>query len=250
MKMQPISKWTVAAFAAAGLAACGGGATEEAPAEEEPVEVAEPLADPCPDRVQDMRGSTDPFTCSCSAEAAESGTVWGAGPYSDDSAVCRAAMHAGLVGDEPANITINFMEGRDSYTASEANGVQTSRWGSWGGSFAFERAELGEPEDEVAAVEACPDNARQLRGSEESLTCSCSATATQAGTVWGTETYTDDSGICQAAVHAGVIDASGGDVTINLVDGLESYSGSEANGVETRDYGAWSGSFEFEGAEG
>lgn len=247
MNMQSIRNLTVAGIAAIGLAACGGAAEE--PEAEEPVEEAEPLADPCPDRVQDMRGSTEPFTCSCSAETAEAGTVWGAGPYSDDSAVCRAAMHAGLVGDEPANVTINFMEGRESYTASEANGVETRRWGSWGGSFAFEGAELGEPDDEAAAVEACPDNARGLRGSEESLICGCSAEATGAGTVWGTETYTDDSGICRAAMHAGVIDAEGGNVTVNIVGGLDSYTGSEANGVESRDYGAWSGSFEFESDE-
>jgi len=244
MKQHSIVNFATIAASAVLLAACGGTAAEE-PAEE-PVEEVEPLADACPDRVLDMRGSTDAVTCSCSAETAEAGTVWGAGPYSDDSAVCRAAMHAGLVGDEPANVTINFMEGRDSYSATEANGVETSRWGSWGGSFAFEGAELGEPEDEVAALEACPDNARQLRGEEEAVKCSCTAEATVGGTVWGSETYTDDSGICRAAVHAGVITGDGGDVAFNVVDGRESYSGSEANGVESRDYGNWSGSFEFE----
>ncbi len=244
MKRHSIKNFAIATIGAALLAACGGGASEEPV--EEPVEEVEPLADACPDRVQDMRGSTDAFTCSCSAETAEAGTVWGAGPYSDDSAVCRAAMHAGLVGDEPANVTINFLEGRDSYTASEANGVETRRWGSWGGSFAFEGAPLGEPEDEVVALEACPANARELRGTSETVKCSCSAEATAGGTVWGSETYTDDSGICRAAVHAGVITADGGDVSFNIVGGRESYSGSEANGVESRDYGSWSGSFEFE----
>lgn len=248
MKFQSIMRWASIGIGAAGLAACGGAAEEEV--DEEPVEVAEPLADACPDRVQDMRGSTEPFTCSCSAETAEAGTVWGAGPYSDDSAVCRAAMHAGLVGDEPANVTILFMEGRDSYTATEANGVQSSRWGSWGGSFAFEGAALGEDDGDVAAVEECPGNARQLRGTGDMVTCSCSATATQSGSVWGSETYTDDSGICRAALHAGVIAADGGTVSFNLVDGQDSYSGSEANGVETRDYGAWGGGFEFEDGAG
>jgi len=47
-------------------------------------------------------------------------------------------MHAGLVGDEPANVTINFMDGRDSYTASEAKGVETRDYGAWAGSFEFD----------------------------------------------------------------------------------------------------------------
>jgi LCCL domain-containing protein len=243
MKRHSIINFAAVGLTAVLLVACGGGTAEE-PAEE-PVEEAEPLADACPDRVQDMRGSAESFTCSCSTETAQAGTVWGAGPYSDDSDVCRAAMHAGLVGDEPANVTINFLDGRDSYTASEANGVETRNWGVWGGSFAFEGAPLGEPEDE-AATEACPDNARELRGTEDAVKCSCTAEATEGGTVWGSGIYTDDSGICRAAVHAGVISADGGDVVFNIVDGQESYSGSEANGVESRDYGSWSGSFEFE----
>ncbi|WP_221892870.1 LCCL domain-containing protein [Parasphingopyxis marina] len=247
MKRTTILTMSALAASAAILTACGGAA--EAPAEEEVVE-AEPLADACPDRVQDMRGSEDSFTCSCSAETAETGSVWGAGPYSDDSAVCRAAMHAGLVGDEPANVTITFLPGRDSYSAATANGVETRRWGSWGGSFFFEGAEAGEPEEEVAAVEACPANARDLRGTGETVTCGCDAAASASGSVWGSETYTDDSRICRAAVHAGVIEADGGEVTFTVVDGLSSYSGSEANGVTTRDYGTWSGSFEFQTDEG
>ncbi len=233
------SSFALAAMMA--LTACGGG---ESAAEEAAVEEPEPLADPCPDRVQDMRGSEESFTCSCSPEAAEAGTVWGAGPYSDDSAVCRAAMHAGLVGDEPGNVTITFLPGRESYAASTANDVETRRWGSWGGSFFFEGAEPGEVE-EVAEVEACPSNARDLRGTGETVTCACDSNATASGSVWGTDTYTDDSRICRAAVHAGVIDMQGGNVTFTAVGGLDSYSGSTANGVETRDYGRWSGSFEF-----
>lgn len=243
MKRQLFVKWISVAASATLLSACGGAAEELV---EEPIEVIEPLADACPDRIQDMRGSRASFTCSCTAEAGDAGTVWGSGPYSDDSAVCRAAMHAGVVGDEPGNVTINFMPGRDSYTASEANGVQTSRWGSWGGSFAFDGAELGEPEDEIAVLEACPDNARRIdRDAEDVVNCSCDAVATADGTVWGTDIYTDDSRICRAAVHAGATAMEGGNVTLSLVDGQENYSGSEANGVESRDYGAWSGSFEF-----
>lgn len=243
MKRHSILNLATIAASATFLAACGGAAEDPA---QEPVEEVEPLADACPDRVQDMRGSTDPVTCSCSTETAEAGTVWGAGPYSDDSAVCRAAMHAGLVGDEPANVTINFMDGRESYTASEANSVETRRWGNWGGSFFFEDAEAGESEEQAGIIEPCPANARDLRGSGESVFCGCDTEAAASGRVWGSGPYTDDSRICRAAVHAGVIDAEGGTMTFTVVDGQESYSGSEANGVESRDYGAWGGGFVLE----
>ena len=190
--------WTAAVMALSTLAACDS-FTSSPPEETTPIEVIEPLADPCPERVQDMRGSAASFTCSCSAETAQAGTVWGAGPYSDDSAVCRAAMHAGQVGDEPGNVTVNFLPGREGYSQSIANDVETGAWGAWGGSFAFEGAELGEPEDDAYA-DVCPDNAEALRGTDEAVTCRCTADMLTDGTVWGTDIYSDDSAICKAAI--------------------------------------------------
>jgi hypothetical protein len=65
-------------------------------------------------------------------------------------------------------------------------------------------------------------------------------------TVWGTETYTDDSSVCSAAVHAGIINPiEGGRVIIEIAPGEDSYAGTEANGVTTQDYAEWPGSFTF-----
>ena len=70
----------------------------------------------------------------------------------------------------------------------------------------------------------------------------------QAHTVWGSGTYTDDSSICTAAVHAGRISfGSGGNVTIEMRPGQSSYSGSNSNSVTSLDYPAWGGSFVFTG---
>lgn len=69
------------------------------------------------------------------------------------------------------------------------------------------------------------------------------------GSVWGTGTYTDDSSVCTAAVHAGAISrSSGGAVTIEILGGLASYCGSTRNGVTSRDWGNWIGSFRVLGA--
>jgi hypothetical protein len=64
--------------------------------------------------------------------------------------------------------------------------------------------------------------------------------------VWGTETYTDDSSVCSAAVHAGIINPiEGGRVVIEIAPGELTYEGTEANGVTSQDYGSWDGSFTF-----
>jgi hypothetical protein len=67
-----------------------------------------------------------------------------------------------------------------------------------------------------------------------------------ASAVWGTDTYTDDSSVCTAAVHRGLITfAKGGTVTIQMAPGLSSYKGTTRNGVTTANWGAWEASFIF-----
>lgn len=77
------------------------------------------------------------------------------------------------------------------------------------------------------------------------LTCYCTAEATRGGSVWGSDIYTDDSNICRAAVHAGVIGSDGGTVTIRSMGAHDSYSSTTRNGVTTTSYGGWPGSFAF-----
>lgn len=64
------------------------------------------------------------------------------------------------------------------------------------------------------------------------------------GSVWGTRTYTDDSAVCAAAVHAGTISALGGGAfVLTILPGRPSYQGSTDNNVTTSDWGNWSRSF-------
>jgi hypothetical protein len=93
-------------------------------------------------------------------------------------------------------------------------------------------------------VEFCPQNMVALRGATAALTCVCAAGIVSA-TVWGDENaYTDDSDICTAAVHAGVITSqAGGMIRVTPRPGLVSYPASSANGVTTLAYGAWEASY-------
>ncbi|QIX54062.1 LCCL domain protein (plasmid) [Rhodococcus sp. DMU1] len=82
-------------------------------------------------------------------------------------------------------------------------------------------------------------------GGQVSFDCPAGGTF---GSVWGSGTYTDDSSVCTAGVHAGVISQqTGGVVVIVISPGLSSYQGSTANGVTSQDWGNWSGSFQVVG---
>jgi archaellum component FlaG (FlaF/FlaG flagellin family)/uncharacterized protein YjeT (DUF2065 family) len=63
--------------------------------------------------------------------------------------------------------------------------------------------------------------------------------------VWGTGTYTDDSYLAAAAVHAGALRAGEwGVVAVTMLPGQSRYLGSMANSVTSGSYGAYDGSYQ------
>lgn len=202
-------------------------------------------------RTGDYRGTDAVITCTCPADQ-PAGLVWGSDTYTDDSAICTAARHRGVIGIGGGRVTLQTLPGQAEYRAVARNGVESGSYGSWSGSYRF----VAVGGDGAAALAAhtgitdagvC-DTAAGWRGRTGMLTCLCPASSESVrGTweVWGTDIYTDDSYICKAAVHAGAIDAKGGKVIVELIAGQASYRASTRNGVSSSSYGSWGGSYRF-----
>ncbi len=100
-------------------------------------------------------------------------------------------------------------------------------------------------EVEIIEVTAMPDpgNLVEYRG-EDGEELFFMVTGDDMGSVWGTDLYTDDSQLAAAAVHAGVLEnGESGFVMVTILPGEEAYEGSLQNGVDSWDYGPWSGSY-------
>lgn len=185
----------------------------------------------CPAR---MPGDAAELICSCS-ETGPSRSVWGIGPYTADSDICTAARHAGIVADGGGPVVIVEMDGQDAYEGSEANGVTTRSWGSYGRSILLVAVEV---KSDAALCSIMPSGV-------DRHSCDCPANANP-GAIWGNGPYTADSDICTAALHDGTIDIDGGPVTVLRIGGLEAYSGVDINGIVSRDWGSYSSSIVFD----
>jgi hypothetical protein len=65
-----------------------------------------------------------------------SGSVWGSGPYTTDSTLGAAAVHAGVLKEgETAVIKIRVKADAGGYTGSTQNGVSTRDWGPYQGCY-------------------------------------------------------------------------------------------------------------------
>jgi outer membrane protein OmpA-like peptidoglycan-associated protein len=196
--------------------------------------------EPCPATLRYHQG-VDRLTCACDASATASGSVWGHLVYTADSRICRAALHAGATGRTGGEITILPEPGRQTYSGSTRNGVQTNDHGPYRASFRFDGVD-------TAAIEPCPQSMRNRAGIDR-LTCACEASALASGAVWGSFVYTADSRICRAALHAGAVGREGGTVTVLAEAGRPGYRGSTRNGVTTSAYDEYGASFRFDGIQ-
>jgi hypothetical protein len=181
------------------------------------------------------------------------GSVWGGadGIYTDDSRLGKAAVHAGLlrIGQEGV-IVVKILPGQPAYTASTNNGITTTSYGAYSGSFKFESGSTIKP------ILTTPSNFINDPGNLTSFrnnngtTYSIKVTGTAEGSVWGGADgiYTDDSRLGKAAVHAGLLNiGQEGVVVVRILPGQPAYTASANNGITTAGYGAYSGSFKFEG---
>src|SRR6185369_5744025 len=107
---------------------------------------------------------------------------------------------------------------QQSYAASTRNGVTTESYPAYEQSYSVAASEAKSDVD----VSQCPANFEHYRA------------------------YTDDSSLCRAAVHAGIIPATGGAVRVRVVPGRQSYPGATRNGVQSQDYGNWENAFAFD----
>lgn len=219
-----------------------------------PAPVSVPYSGVCPDDFLAFADTTSPVNCGCDAAAIERGSVWGTDIYSGDSGVCRSALHANVVGKKGGNVTVYPLPGQPRYVGTTRNDVTSYNFGDYPSSFGF--APAGGP---VASTSApanvppsppvvahsgvCPDDFLAFANTTTPLTCSCDTAATERGSVWGMDIYTGDSGVCRAALHAGIVSAQGGNVTITPLAGQSRYVGVTRNGVTSYNFGDYPSSF-------
>lgn len=181
------------------------------------------------------------------------GGVWGGadGVYTDDSAVAKAAVHAGLLGvGETKVLKVTILPGRQWYNGCSKNGIATPNFGSFAGSYKFEIENEGvvTPEEEIGRrVISDPGNLAKMRANVGEVYL-IQIVGTNQGGVWGGAdgVYTDDSAVAKAAVHAGLVKVGEqAIVKVRIMPGLQRYTGSPANGITTTNFGPFPGSYTF-----
>lgn len=195
------------------------------------------------------------------------GTVWGTDVYTHDSAIEIAAVHAGaLKAGETGIVRVEVVAGLQSYEGAVYNGVTSEGYGEYHPAYTITAKPENAAEETAAIATARADfeaaqNAARAALNKKAAELSAKPFSglparenlepgqtlhfimtgtTRASSIWGSNPYTFDSDLSGAAVHGGILKPrERGIVKIEVIENLESYEGSEANGLRTSPYGEY-----------
>ena len=169
------------------------------------------------------------------------GNVFGTNFYTDDSSVCKAALHAGVIRDETGgDVILIIANGEENYQSSYQNGVQAAAHGPNARSITFKDA------PQITRID-CYEIGGSTRfsgplGTRFTVYCEKDCSKKE-NNVFGNAIYTDDSSVCQAAIHAGLLSDKGGEIQFILEAGKQLYEGSVKNGIKSQRRGTYLRSF-------
>ncbi|MCC7414390.1 MAG: hypothetical protein IT495_22435 [Gammaproteobacteria bacterium] len=163
--------------------------------------------------------------------------VWGTDVYHFDSEICPAAVHAGVLAAGTAGqVTFRMAAGTgDPLLGTTRNGVTSRSYPRADATYSF--IGNGEPGQVswYTTYARVPDDF----GSPITVLCPPNGDVTTS-IIIGTDVYRDDSAVCVAAVHAGIITvAAGGRATLTLQSKRAVLAGSTRNGVTSQPWRAW-----------
>lgn len=187
--------------------------------------------------------------------------IYGSDIYTDDSSICTAAVHVGLISLERGGlVTIEIRPGRSIYGSTTRHSIKSNNFGEWNRSFVIVSSDTsqyssikdssshrptsdGGDSSDITPIE-WDTSAGGFKGEEgQTYKFRCPAEGS-AKSIYGNDVYTDDSSICTAAVHAGVISLErGGLVTIEFRPGRSTYGSTTRHGIKSDNYGEWARSF-------
>ncbi|XP_026863253.2 cysteine-rich secretory protein LCCL domain-containing 2 isoform X1 [Electrophorus electricus] len=184
-----------------------------------------------------MRDKCKGVTCSrynCPANCANNrAKVWGTSYYDVQSSICRAAVHHGVIDNTGGLVDITRQDNFPFFVKATKNGVESLSKYKTANAFMVAKVHIASVDCYTTVAEICPFRSTSSHCPRVDCPANCKNEPSYWAPVIGSNIYADNSSICRAAIHAGVIKATGGSVDILALDKRKSYAGSLKNGIQS-----------------
>ena len=224
-----------------------------------------------PDHMKSFRGlNGKSFTFRVTGKT--DGRIWGGqnNVYTDDSNIATAVVHAGILrAGQSGNVTIKVVAGQTSYPSLSRNGVKSTSYGKYDGSYQLMASNSSSSTSSTgsssttsssttsssttsyATAQEAPYNMTGYRG-KNGTSYLFYVKGESSGRFWGGQNniYTDDSPLNVAAVHAGLVRPGERKVIkVTVMAGQSSYPSITRNGVTSIKYGSYAGSYKLSASD-
>ncbi|XP_030621755.1 cysteine-rich secretory protein LCCL domain-containing 2 [Chanos chanos] len=184
-----------------------------------------------------MRDKCKGATCNrfnCPANCLnKKGKVWGTLFYDVQSSICRAAIHYGVIDNNGGLVDTTRKDKLPFFVKATKNGIESFSKYKPGNAFIVAKVEKQSIDCYTTVAEICPYKKPYSHCPRVLCPANCKNEPSYWAPVIGSNIYTDNSSICRAAIHAGVIKASGGYVDVLALDKKKSYVGTLKNGIQS-----------------
>ncbi|XP_076879413.1 cysteine-rich secretory protein LCCL domain-containing 2 [Brachyhypopomus gauderio] len=184
-----------------------------------------------------MRDKCKGATCSrynCPANCVHNrAKVWGTLFYDVQSSICRAAIHYGVIDNNGGLVDITRKDNFPFFVKAVKNGVESLSKYKPANAFTMAKVQITSVDCYTTVAEICPFSNPPSHCPRVICPANCKNEPPYWAPVIGSNIYADSSSVCRAAIHAGVIKATGGSVDILALDKRKSYTGSLKNGIQS-----------------
>lgn len=161
------------------------------------------------------------------------GKVFGTLYYDVQSSICRSAIHSGVIDNNGGLVGITRKDNVPFFVKATKNGVESLSKFKPGNAFMVLKVEQQTIDCYTTVAEICSSKMASSHCPRVFCPANCINEPSYWAPVVGTNIYADGSSICRAAIHAGVIKASGGYVDVLALDKRKSYTGTTRNGIQS-----------------
>ena len=164
-----------------------------------------------------------------------SGDVWGSNPYTCDTDLCRAGIHANQVDENGGLYIVAYGGPYNNFVPSQKNGILSNVWESQDIHFV------------VTSISSYEFNVSKLHfdkcGLYIGVCIGKNNGCSQNGVVFGSNPYSHESNACCSALHSSVINENGGTFAIHMGGQVNRFIGSTSNGITSEKNGFDASSF-------
>uniref|UniRef100_A0AAR2JGT1 LCCL domain-containing protein n=1 Tax=Pygocentrus nattereri TaxID=42514 RepID=A0AAR2JGT1_PYGNA len=192
----------------------------------------------CETKMRDKcKGATcNRYNCPANCQYSKA-KVWGTLYYDVQSSICRAAIHNGAIDNSGGLVDIVRKDSLPFFVRATKNGVESLSKYKPGNIDFLPQSYTFFPMIIYFGKALKSFCKLTLHFIFVLFRVYCPANCKNEPSYWapviGTNVYADNSSICRAAIHAGVIKATGGYVDVLALDKKKSYAGSLKNGIQS-----------------